>query len=262
MDINNISNDTTENATVNLNPTGKVAIRLRNVSKTFTIFKNTIDIFLNVFVKRPHKTVKALQNINLDIYEGEVLGLIGYNGSGKTTLLKIIAGILVPDDNSEVEVNGTIGTMIALGSGFVDELTGRENIFHRAELLGISKQDINERIDKIIEFSSLNDRIDDKIKTYSSGMKARLGFAFYAFIDPDIMIVDEITAVGDIKFKSKAKKVILDMFKSGKTILFVSHNLNEIVEYCSRAVVIKNGKILEIGDPATLVNNYKENKYL
>lgn len=242
-------------------PTGDVVIKLRNVSKTFNLFKTTTDLFLNVFFKRPHKQIKALRNISLDIHKGEVLGLIGYNGCGKSTLLKVIAGIVVPDRGSVVETQGTIGTMISLGSGFVDELTGRENIFHRAELLGISKAEITRRLDRIIDFSDLGDRIDDMIKTYSSGMKARLGFAFYAFIEPDIMIVDEVTAVGDIKFKEKAQRTIMDMFQSGKTIIFVSHNLSEIQSYCSRAVVIKKGVVQEIGDPVELVKKYQEKKY-
>lgn len=259
MDISNQEN--TETMPAYSPPTGEVVIKLRNVTKTFNLFKTTTDLFLNVFFKRPHKQIKALTNISLDIHKGEVLGLVGYNGCGKSTLLKIVAGIIVPDKGSVVETTGSIGTMIALGSGFVDELTGRENIFHRAELLGISKTDIAKRLDKIIEFSDLGDRIDDMIKTYSSGMKARLGFAFYAFIEPDIMIVDEITSVGDIKFKEKAQRTIMEMFKSGKTIIFVSHNLSEIQSYCSRVVVIKNGVIQEIGDPIELVKKYQDKKY-
>jgi len=242
-------------------PTGDVVIRLRQVSKTYRLFKTTTDLFLNVFIKRPHKQIKALKNVNLDIHKGEVLGLIGLNGCGKSTLLKVIAGIVVPDYGSEVETVGTLGTMISLGSGFVSELSGRENIMHRAELMGIAKADIEKKVDSIIDFSDLGDRIDDIIKTYSSGMKARLGFAFYAFIEPDIMIVDEITAVGDKNFKEKARKTIFEMFQSGKTIIFVSHNLAEIQSYCSRAAVMKSGKVMEIGDPDVLVEKYQKGEY-
>lgn len=236
-------------------------IKIKNLSKTFRLFKDDIDIFINIFKPRPHKQIKALKNISLEIQKGEVLGLIGYNGSGKTTLLKIIAGIVSPDRGSQVEVQGTIGTMIALGSGFKDNLTGRENIYYRSELIGISKKDVEENIDKIIDYSALGDRIDDKISTYSSGMKARLGFAFNALIEPDIMIVDEITAVGDIKFKKKAQKTIQQLFKSNKTILFVSHNLDEIQSHCTRAVVLKNGEIKDMGDPKVIVEKYKNNEY-
>lgn len=236
-------------------------IKIRNLSKTYKLFKKDTDILLDVFFSRNHKPVKALKNINLDIYKGEVFGLLGYNGSGKTTLLKSIAGVLVPDDGTEMEVQGSIGTMIALGTGFKDELTGRQNVYYRSELMGIPKKRVEANIDQIIEYSELGDRVDDKIKTYSSGMKARLGFAFNAFIDPDILIVDEITAVGDIKFKEKAKNTIKKLFDSNKTILFVSHNLNEIQSYCTRVAVIKSGQIVDIGDPATMVENYKKNIY-
>ena len=200
-------------------------IKIKNLTKTFKVFKSDTDVVIDVFFPRPHKPIKALKKIDLEVRKGEVLGLIGYNGSGKTTLLKIIAGILVPDDGTEIEVNGTIGTMIALGTGFNDELTGRENIFYRAELIGIKKNVVQNNIHTIIEYSDLGDRIDDRMSTYSSGMKARLGFAFNAFIEPDILMVDEITAVGDIKFKEKAKNTIKSLFNSNKTILFVSHNL-------------------------------------
>lgn len=237
---------------------GDVVIKIKNLSKTFKIFKNDTDIFINVFWKRNYKEIKALQNINLEVRQGEVLGLIGFNGSGKTTLLKIIAGIIIPDKGSEIEVNGTIGTMIALGSGFKLELTGRENVYYRSELLGIHKKIVNEKIDKIIEYSELSDRIDDKISTYSSGMRAKLGFAYNAFIEPDILVVDEVTAVGDINFKAKAKKTIQELFKSNKTILFVSHNLDEVKSYCTRAALIKKGIIVDIDTPEIIIEKYKK----
>lgn len=242
--------------------TDDTAVLLRNVSKTYRVFKNKTDIFLNVFFPKQHRVVKALQKINLHVKKGEVVGLIGYNGSGKTTLLKVISRIITPDKNSEVYVNGSIGTMIALGTGFIKELTGRENIYYRAEIMGIPKEQIEKNIEAIIEYSDLEERIDDPIETYSSGMKARLGFSYYSFINPDIMIVDEVTAVGDIKFKAKARKTITDMFKSGKTIFFVSHNMDEIVSYCTRAIVLRKGKIVDEGVPATLVANYKAGMYL
>jgi ABC-type polysaccharide/polyol phosphate transport system ATPase subunit len=237
------------------------AIKIKNLNKTFKVFKQESDILIDVFWPRPHKAIRALKNVNLEIKKGEVFGLIGFNGSGKTTLLKVIAGILVPNDGAKIEVNGTLGTMIALGSGFNDDLTGRENIYYRAELIGMSRQSVDNNIETIIEYSELKDRIDDRIMTYSSGMKARLGFAFNAFIEPDILIVDEITAVGDIKFKEKARNTIRGLFDSNKTILFVSHNLNEIVSYCTRVAVIKNGKIKEVGDAETIVRKYKNNEY-
>ena len=236
-------------------------IKIKNLSKTFKVFKSDTDVVIDVFMPRPHKPIKALKNMELEVYKGEVLGLIGLNGSGKTTLLKIIAGILVPDDGAEIEVNGTIGTMIALGTGFNDELTGRENIYYRAELIGIKRKAVENNILTIIEYSGLADRIDDRLSTYSSGMKARLGFAFNAFIEPDILMVDEITAVGDIKFKEKAQKTIRELFNSNKTIIFVSHNLNEIESYCTRVVVLKYGEIKDIGDAATIIENYKNNQY-
>ena len=237
-------------------------VLLRNVSKTYRVFKNKTDIFINVFKKKEHKVVRALRNINIEVKKGEVIGLIGYNGSGKTTLLKVVSSIITPDVGSEVYVKGSIGTMIALGTGFVNELTGRENIYYRAEVMGIPKEVIEERVEKIIAYSDLGDRVDDPVETYSSGMRARLGFSYYSFIDPDIMIVDEVTAVGDIRFKAKARKTITEMFRSGKTIFFVSHNMDEIEAYCTRAFVLRNGRIVDEGDPAELVAKYKEGKYL
>jgi teichoic acid transport system ATP-binding protein len=239
----------------------ETVINIRNLSKTYKLFKKDTDILIDVFHGRPHKPIKALKNIDLTICKGEVFGLIGYNGSGKTTLLKAIAGILVPDVGTQLEVKGTIGTMIALGTGFKEDLSGRSNIYYRSELMGISRKSVDSNIDEIIVYSELGDRIDDRLKTYSSGMKARLGFAFNAFINPDILIVDEITAVGDIKFKEKAQSTIKKLFDSNKTILFVSHNLNEIQSYCTRAAVLKSGEIKDIGDPKTLIENYKKNMY-
>jgi teichoic acid transport system ATP-binding protein len=237
----------------------ETVIKIKNLSKTFKIFKNDTDIFINAIFPRKHKEIKALRKIDLEVKKGEVLGIIGYNGSGKTTLLKIISGIVMPDNGSEIEVNGTLGTMIALGTGFKANLTGRENIYYRSELLGISKDVVDKKIDKMIEYSGLDDRIEDKINTYSSGMKAKLGFAYYAFIEPDILVVDEITSVGDFKFKKKAKKTINDLFNSNKTILFVSHNLDEVENYCTRVLLLKKGKTIAIGKPKEIIDMYKKN---
>ena len=200
----------------------------------------------------------ALKDINLEIKRGESWGLIGSNGSGKSTLLKLICGILKPYKGS-VEVKGTIAPLIELGAGFDGELTARENIFLNGALLGHKKSFMQQHFDEIIEFSELQDFVDVPIKNFSSGMAARLGFAVATIVKPDILIVDEVLAVGDHAFQEKCKKRMEEMLKAGTTLLFVSHSAEQVKELCQNVIWIDKGVVKAIGKVENVIPLY-ENK--
>ena len=197
----------------------------------------------------------ALKDINLEIKRGESWGLIGSNGSGKSTLLKLICGILKPYKGS-VEVKGTIAPLIELGAGFDGELTARENIFLNGALLGHKKSFMQQHFDEIIEFSELQDFIDVPIKNFSSGMAARLGFAVATIVKPDILIVDEVLAVGDHAFQEKCKKRMEEMLKGGTTLLFVSHSAEQVKELCQNVIWIDKGVVKAIGKAENVIPLY------
>lgn len=198
----------------------------------------------------------ALKDINLEIKRGESWGLIGSNGSGKSTLLKLICGILKPYKGS-VEVKGTIAPLIELGAGFDGELTARENIFLNGALLGYKKSFMQQHFDEIIEFSELQDFIDVPIKNFSSGMAARLGFAVATIVKPDILIVDEVLAVGDPAFQEKCKKRMEEMLSSGTTLLFVSHSVKQVKELCEKVVWIDKGIAKAFGKTDDIFSLYE-----
>ena len=198
----------------------------------------------------------ALKDINLEIKRGESWGLIGSNGSGKSTLLKLICGILKPY-NGSVEVKGTIAPLIELGAGFDGELTARENIFLNGALLGHKKSFMQQHFDEIIEFSELQDFIDVPIKNFSSGMAARLGFAVATIVKPDILIVDEVLAVGDPAFQEKCKKRMEEMLSSGTTLLFVSHSVKQVKELCEKVVWIDKGIAKAFGKTDDIFSLYE-----
>ena len=198
----------------------------------------------------------ALKDINLEIKRGESWGLIGSNGSGKSTLLKLICGILKPYKGS-VEVKGTIAPLIELGAGFDGELTARENIFLNGALLGHKKSFMQQHFDEIIEFSELQDFIDVPIKNFSSGMAARLGFAVATIVKPDILIVDEVLAVGDPAFQEKCKKRMEEMLSSGTTLLFVSHSVKQVKELCEKVVWIDKGIAKAFGKTDDIFSLYE-----
>lgn len=226
----------------------KNAIEIKNMNKTFRYFKKDYMVFYWLFTKKGFtKEFKVLKNINLTIKKGEVVGILGKNGAGKSTILKIISGIYFQSSGS-VKVNGTIASLIELGAGFNRELTGRENIYFKGTLLGLSKQYIDDRIDSMIEFADIGEYIDMPLGTYSSGMGARLGFALAVNADPDILIIDEVFAVGDKNFQQKSRAKTEELLRSGKTVLFVSHSESLISEFCSRVVYLKNGDIVFDGD--------------
>lgn len=204
----------------------------------------------NLFIKKP-----VLNGINLKIYKGESIGLFGKNGSGKSTLLRILAGIISPDKGA-VKIFGRVAPVLALGVGFEMEMTGIENIKLLGSLIGLNKKEINNSLEYIKEFSELGDAIDMQVKRYSSGMMARLGFSIATAGTPDILIIDEALAVGDKGFQEKCMNRILEIKDNGGTLLFVSHNVEEVKKYCSKAILLKNGKIEKEGDVEEIGNMY------
>jgi ABC-2 type transport system ATP-binding protein/lipopolysaccharide transport system ATP-binding protein len=199
----------------------------------------------------------ALKSIDLEVYKGEALGIIGHNGAGKSTLLKVIAGVLKPT-GGYVEVNGKIAPLIELGAGFDMELTGKENVYLNASILGLSRKEINRKFEKIVEFSELSDFIHSPLKSYSSGMLSRLGFAIATEVDPDILIIDEVLAVGDEHFKRKCGERIAGFKKMGTTMLFVSHEMNDVKKLCDKVLWLDHGMSRMYGDSELVTNEYRK----
>lgn len=201
---------------------------------------------------------KALDCIDLDVQQGEVLGIIGHNGAGKSTLLKILAGVVTPTSGS-LRVRGKIAPLIELGAGLVPDMTGRENIYLNGAILGMKRREIAKKFDDIVAFAELEDFIDTPIKRYSSGMQVRIGFAVATAVDSDILIVDEVLAVGDLAFQRKCFDRIEGIIKrSGKTVLFVSHNIRQVSRMCSRVVLLDHGHIVADGRPAEVTELFYE----
>ena len=198
----------------------------------------------------------ALDDVSFKIKHGEAFGIIGPNGSGKSTLLKLMAKILQPT-SGQVKVNGKVSALLELGAGFHPDLTGRENIYINAAILGIKKKEVTRKFNDIVEFSELEKFIDMPVKNYSSGMYMRLGFSIAINVDPDILLVDEVLAVGDRAFQAKCYKVIYNFIRRGKTIIIVSHDLDTISDVCSRVIFLNNGKIESMGDSASVVGKYR-----
>ncbi len=197
----------------------------------------------------------AVKDVTLDINEGETFGIIGGNGAGKSTTLKMLAGILVPDEGS-VTLKGRVSALLELGAGFHPELNGRENIFLNGAILGMTKRTLRDRFDEIVEFSGLADAIDKPVKTYSSGMYARLGFAVAVNVDPDILLIDEVLAVGDESFQRRCAAKITELREGGRTVVIVSHALGTLRTMCDRVAWFENGSIVGIGTPADTIDGY------
>jgi ABC-type polysaccharide/polyol phosphate transport system ATPase subunit len=239
-------------------------IRISNVSKAFTIRHNKADSLKSKLIGIVHKryreqreTLWAVRNVSLSISPGEVFGLVGRNGSGKSTLLKLIAGIYPPTEGRIfIPASARVGTMIELGVGFHPELTGRENIFLGASIYGLCRAEIEEIYPSVVEFSELDAFIDTPIKNYSSGMQARLGFALAVNLDPDILLVDEVLAVGDEAFQRKCEEQINRFRAQGKTIVFVSHSPEAVKAICNRACLLDNGKLLFLGKADEVMQRY------
>lgn len=204
----------------------------------------------------------ALKNINLDIQKGEIIGIIGSNGAGKSTLLKILSQI-TPPTIGEIKIHGTVGSLLEVGTGFHPELTGRENVFLNGAILGMTKKDIIEKFDKIVEFAGIDKFLDTPVKYYSSGMYVRLAFSVAAHMEPDILIVDEVLAVGDADFQKKCLGKMEDVTKNaGRTVLFVSHNMAAIQSLCQRTILLEAGKIKVMGQTNEVIAQYLENSPL
>jgi len=201
--------------------------------------------------------IKSLDQVSFSVDKGEMLGIIGLNGSGKTTLLRTIAGIYKPDSGS-VQVNGKMAPILHIGTGFHHELDARENIIMNGLLLGMTKNEIQQKVDQILEFSELQDFSEMKLKHYSAGMRARLAFSTALEVNPDILLVDEVLAVGDMAFRQKSAEKFLSFKKNGKTILYTTHDLTSISELSDRVLLIHRGKVVKIGKPNEVIQKYKE----
>jgi ABC-type polysaccharide/polyol phosphate transport system ATPase subunit len=235
-----------------------VVIEVKNVSKRFKLFDNKKDQALEAlfpFIHRKHKNFFAIRDFDLEVKEGDILGIVGRNGSGKSTLMKLVAGVIQPTTGT-VAVKGNLVPLLELGSGFHREFTGYENIYFYTAVLGYPKKKVLEKTKEIIEFADIGDFINQPLKNYSSGMKARLAFSVSVNIDPDILILDEVLSVGDAVFKEKSFEKIKEFFDNGKTILFVSHSMDSIKKLCNRAILIDKGKLIMDGDPEQVIEKY------
>ncbi|MGN0453401.1 MAG: ABC transporter ATP-binding protein [Ruminococcus sp.] len=235
-------------------------ISFKNVSKEYTLYKSDQERFKALFFKsKKAKINKALKNVSFDIMPGESVGLIGDNGAGKSTILKLITGVAYPTEG-EISVHGKVAALLELTAGFSMEMTGRENIYLKGYILGLTDKEIKSIEDRIVEFAELGDYIDQPVRTYSSGMKMRLGFAINVNIEPDVLVIDEALSVGDATFKKKCKQKIADTIKSGVTVLYVSHNAESVKELCSRAIYLKKGQLVFDGNTAEALAAYQEDK--
>ena len=207
-------------------------------------------------VRGSSEYVWALQDINFKVEQGDVVGIIGKNGAGKSTLLKLLSKVTGPTVGT-IRARGRIGTLLEVGTGFHPEMTGRENVYLNGAIMGMSKEEISRKLDEIVDFSGCERYIDTPVKRYSSGMKVRLGFAVAAHLDPEILVVDEVLAVGDAEFQKKAIGKMQDVSKGeGRTVLFVSHNMTSIKALCKRGIILKNGLLVDDGDIETIVTHY------
>lgn len=235
----------------------KPSIVVQDVALRFPKQRGLIRLVLGLFRKQKPSEFVALKNVSLEVQKGEVVGIIGRNGSGKSTLLRVIAGIY-PPDQGEVHAAGDISLLAGLGTGFSQHQTGRENALLYGSILGHSEREMNEKIDEIIEFSELGSFIDEPLRTYSAGMKARLGLAVASAINPNILLIDEVLGVGDPNFREKSKKKILDMVKGASTVVIVSHSFGLMTDICDRVVLIEKGELEFVGQPQDAVKRYYE----
>lgn len=233
----------------------KKAISVQHVSKDYRLYDNQRALLKELVLKIPsHNVKRALNDVSFDVYEGETYGILGGNGSGKSTVLSIIAGTTTPT-SGKVITKGKV-SLLNVGAGLVNSYTGYENIYYKCSLMGLSRHEIEERLDSIIEFSELGEYLKQPIKKYSSGMRSKLGFSIAIHVEPEILIVDEALAVGDKRFQDKCHKKIAEIKEKGTTILYVSHNHGQVKKICDRACWIYQGEVLIIGDAAKVSDIY------
>ncbi len=239
---------------------GDIAIRVKDLHKSFKLPTERAwglkqAIFNRLKGIKGYKTQKVLRGIDFEVKKGEFLGIVGRNGSGKSTLLKVMSGIYVPQ-KGEVDIYGTLVPFIELGVGFNPELTGRENVYLNGALLGFSNEEITEMYDEIVNFAELKDFMDQKLKNYSSGMQVRLAFSIAVRARGDILILDEVLAVGDAAFQQKCNDYFASLH-GNQTVILVTHSMENITKFCDRAILIENGKIIKEGEPKMVAEAYK-----
>ena len=238
---------------------GDIVIKFENVSKVYKLYSSTRKRLLGIFIKKiGYKKKRAVDDVSFEIERGESVALFGKNGAGKSTILKMITGVAFPTAG-EIVVNGRVSALLELTSGFDQEFTGRQNIYLKGHILGLKDAEIKALEDTIIEFSELNDYIDQPVRTYSSGMKARLGFAINVNIKPEILVVDEALSVGDAAFKNKCQKKVNELIHNEHiTLLFVTHQAAVAKEFCKRGIVMKDGKVMFDGPVGEAAEFYKK----
>ena len=241
-----------------MNKKDDVVIRVKNMTKTFKVFSDKPSTLKERIVFWKNNNVelrKVLEDINLSIHKGETVALIGTNGSGKSTLLKLMTKIIYPTEG-KISVKGKLTSLLELGAGFHPDFTGRENIYFNASIFGLTRDEIEKRMESIISFSELEEFIDNPVRTYSSGQYMRLAFSVAINVDAEILLIDEILAVGDQHFQDKCFQKLEDLKKSDKTIVIVSHSLNSVEKLCDRAIWIYDGKVRMDGNTTKVVNEY------
>ena len=238
-----------------------IAIKVEHVYKDFKLYYDKAHtlkekiLFFSKKNKDKNNILHVLQDINLEINKGESVALIGVNGSGKSTLLKLMTKIIYPN-KGKITVNGKLTSLLELGAGFHEDFTGRENIYFNASIFGLTKNEIDERLDDIIEFSELGDFIDNPVRTYSSGMYMRLAFSIAINVQAEVLLIDEILAVGDQHFQDKCFAKLLELKNAGKTIVIVTHNMGQVKAFCDRAVWLHKGKIRKDGKVSDVLEEY------
>ena len=236
-----------------------IAISINDISKVYKLYDNPMDRLkesLGLTRQKKYKEHYALDHVSFQVHKGETVGIIGTNGAGKSTILKIITGVLSPTQG-EVVVDGRISALLELGAGFNQEYSGIENVYLNGTMIGFTKEEIDAKLQDILDFADIGDFVYQPVKTYSSGMFVRLAFAVAINIEPEILIVDEALSVGDVFFQAKCYRKFEEFKKMGKTILFVSHDLSSIGKYCDRVVLLNQGKKLAEGDAKEMVNLYR-----
>jgi lipopolysaccharide transport system ATP-binding protein len=236
----------------------EIAVNVDHVSKTFRLYHERNQTIKAAIMRRRtsvHEEFLALKDVTFDVPEGSTFGLIGSNGSGKSTLLKCLANIYFPNQGS-ITHHGKIAAMLEVGSGFHTELSGRENIYLNGSILGMTKKEINSKFDEIVDFSGVEEFLDQPVKNYSSGMYVRLGFAIAINVDPDILVVDEVLAVGDSEFQQKCFQKFRDFKKAGKTVILVSHSMETVKDMCTNVAWLNKGALMAVGAAAPTIKAY------